>query len=214
MYQGNQSSFEHNKAYRRCQPNKRGQRQRTDAYNQKDNKGLGYAEIPPPSGTINMIFGGMHLGGKSACGRKAYTCQVMTMNKNRPLKQPFEEVEWENALIMLSPTDYKRSEGKPDIVMPYADPFVAIVHIGNHNVNKIFIDMGSSLDIIYWRCFQKMQLNSASLKKYEGPIYGFDNQLVPVEGIVTLPIHMGTEPRFRLASMSFLVVKWNRLSMP
>ncbi|GKV28098.1 hypothetical protein SLEP1_g37189 [Rubroshorea leprosula] len=98
------------------------------------------------------------------------------------------------------PTDYKRPEGEFDVMMPHADPFMAIVHIGNHNVNKVFIDMSSSLDILYWSYFQKMQLNSASLKKYEGPIYGFDNQPVFVEGVITLPIYMGTGPWFRMAS--------------
>ncbi|GKV01527.1 hypothetical protein SLEP1_g14076 [Rubroshorea leprosula] len=87
--------------------------------------------------------------------------------------------EWEAAAITFSPADYKRANGEPDVVMPHADPFVATVHIGNHNVNK----------------------------KYEGPIYGFDNQLVPVEGVITLPIYVGSEPRFRMTSVSFLVVK-------
>ncbi|GKV12225.1 hypothetical protein SLEP1_g23402 [Rubroshorea leprosula] len=64
------------------------------------------SRIPSPSGTINMISGGMHLGGQSARGHKAYARQVMT----------------------------------------------------------------------------KMQLNPSSLRKYERPTYGFDNQPVPVEG--------------------------------
>ncbi|GLT32394.1 hypothetical protein SLA2020_070650 [Shorea laevis] len=154
-----------------------------------------------------MISGGMHSGGQSARGRKAYARQVMTVNKNRPLKRPFEEAEWENAPITFSSTDYKRTEGEPDVMMPHADPFVATVHIGNHNVNKVFVDTGSSPDILYWSCYQKMQLNSSSLQKYEGPIYGFDNQPVPVKGVITLPIYVGSEPRFRMASVSFLVVR-------
>ncbi|GKV05156.1 hypothetical protein SLEP1_g17198 [Rubroshorea leprosula] len=132
---------------------------------------------------------------------------VMTLDKNRPLKRPFEEVEWENTPITFSLTDYKRADGEPDVMMPHADPFVATVHIGNHNVNNIFIDTGSSPDILYWSCFQKMQLNLSSLQKYEGPIYGFNNQPIPVEGVITLPIYVGLEPRFRMASVTFLVVK-------
>ncbi|GKV50913.1 hypothetical protein SLEP1_g57592 [Rubroshorea leprosula] len=154
-----------------------------------------------------MISGGVHSGGQSARARKAYGRQVMTVNKNRPLKRPFEEAEWENTPITFSPADYKRAEGEPDIMMPHADPFVATVHIGNHNVNKVFIDTGSSPDILYWGCFQKMQLNPSSLQKHEGPIYGFDNQPVPVEGVITLPIYVGSEPCFRMASVTFLVVK-------
>ncbi|GKV32493.1 hypothetical protein SLEP1_g41093 [Rubroshorea leprosula] len=106
-----------------------------------------------------------------------------------------------------SSVDYKRVEGEPDIMMPHADPFVATVHIGNHNINKVFIDTGSSPDILYWSCFQKMQLNPSSLQKHERPIYGFDNQPVPVEGVITLPIYVGIEPCFRIAFVSFLAVK-------
>ncbi|GKV17007.1 hypothetical protein SLEP1_g27567 [Rubroshorea leprosula] len=69
----------------------------------------------------------------------------MPVDKNRPLKQPFEEAEWENRPITFSPTDYKRTGVEPDVVMPDADPFVATVRIGNHNVNKVFIDTGTEL---------------------------------------------------------------------
>ncbi|GKU90818.1 hypothetical protein SLEP1_g4769 [Rubroshorea leprosula] len=206
-YQDNQYPSEQGRAYRGRPFNRRGQGLRTTAPNQKDRKGVGYAGIPPPSGTINMISGGVHSGGQSARARKAYARQVMTVNKSRPLKWPFEEAEWENMPITFSPTNYKRTEGEPDIMMPHADPFVATVHIGNHNVNKVFIDTGSSPDILYWGCFQKMQLNPSSLQKHEGSIYGFNNQPVPVEGVITLPIYVGSEPRFRMASITFLVVK-------
>ncbi|GKV02988.1 hypothetical protein SLEP1_g15357 [Rubroshorea leprosula] len=115
--------------------------------------------------------------------------------------------EWENTPITFNPADYKRADEKPDVMMPHADPFVATVHIGNHNVNKVFIDTGSSPDILYWSCFQKMQLNPSLLQKHEGPKYGFNNQPVLVEGVITLPIYVGSEPRFRMASVTFLVVK-------
>ncbi|GKV13527.1 hypothetical protein SLEP1_g24525 [Rubroshorea leprosula] len=92
------------------------------------------------------------MGGQSTRGRKAYARQVMTVNKNRPLKRPFKETEWENAPITFSSTDYKRADGEPDIMMPHANPFVATVHIGNHNVNKVFIDTGSS-PVSFWSCF-------------------------------------------------------------
>ncbi|GKV36276.1 hypothetical protein SLEP1_g44424 [Rubroshorea leprosula] len=179
VYQDNQYPFEQGRAHRGHQFNRWGQGQRTATQNQKDRKRVGYAGIPLPSSTINMISGDIHSGGQSARGRKVYARQVTTVNKNRPLKRPFEEAEWKNAPITFSPIDYKRAEGEPDVMMPHADPFVATVHIGNHNINK----------------------------KYEGPIYGFDNQPVPVEEVITFPIYVGSEPRFRMASVSFLVVK-------
>ncbi|GKU88075.1 hypothetical protein SLEP1_g2380 [Rubroshorea leprosula] len=207
MYQDNQYPSEQGRVYRGRKFNRRGQGQRPATHNQKDKRGVGCSAIPPPSGTINMISGGMHSGGQSARACKAYARQVMTVNKNRPLKRSFEEAEWENAAITFSPVDYKRADGEPDVMMPHADPFVTTVHIGNHNVNKVFIDTGSSPDILYWSCFKKIQLNPSSLQKYKGPIYGFDNQPVPVAGVITLPIYVGSEPCFMMAYVSFLVVK-------
>ncbi|GKV17341.1 hypothetical protein SLEP1_g27856 [Rubroshorea leprosula] len=107
-YQDNQYPSEQSRAYRGRPFNRKGQGPRTTAPNQKDRKGVGYAGIPSPSGTINMISGGVHSGGQSARARKAYARQVMTVNKNRPLKRPFEEAEWENMPITFSPADYKR----------------------------------------------------------------------------------------------------------
>ncbi|GKV43023.1 hypothetical protein SLEP1_g50365 [Rubroshorea leprosula] len=52
--------------------NKRGQGQRTATQNQKDRKGVGYARIPSPSSTINMISGGIHSGGQSARGQPRF----------------------------------------------------------------------------------------------------------------------------------------------
>ncbi|GKV40693.1 hypothetical protein SLEP1_g48304 [Rubroshorea leprosula] len=53
---------------------------------------------------------------------------------------------------------------------------------------------------------QRYQLGEAQ-NKHKRPIYGFDNQPVSVEGVITLPIYVGSEPRFRMASVTFLVVK-------
>ncbi|GKU95991.1 hypothetical protein SLEP1_g9277 [Rubroshorea leprosula] len=166
-HQDNQYPSEQGRTYRGRQFNRRGQGQKTTAQNQRDWKRVGYAGIPPPSGTINMISGGVHFGGQNARARKAHARQVMTVNKNRPLKRPFEEADWENVPVTFSPADYKRAEGEPDVMMPHADPFVETVHIGNHNVNKP----------------------------------------VPVEGVITLPIYVGSEPRFMMASVTFLIVK-------
>ncbi|GKU95431.1 hypothetical protein SLEP1_g8795 [Rubroshorea leprosula] len=177
---GSPYSSEAGRTYKGRPFNRRGQGQKTSMQNQKDHRVVGYNGIPPPSGTINMIFGGMHSGGQKA--------------------------EWENTPITFSPIDYKRLEGEPDVMMPHVDPFMATIHVGNHNANKVFIDKGSSPDILYWSCFQKMQLNPNSLRKYEGPIYEFDNQPIPVKGVITLPIYVGVEPRFRMASVDFLVV--------
>ncbi|GKV01749.1 hypothetical protein SLEP1_g14280 [Rubroshorea leprosula] len=189
VYQDNQYPSEQGKAYRGRQFNRRGQGQRIATHNQKDRKGVGYAGIPLTSDTINMISDGIHSGGQSARGRKAYARQVMTVNKNRPLKRPFEEVEWENAPITFSSADYNRAKREPDVMMPHADPFVATVHIGNHNVNKVFIDTGilkgnqKMARAYYQDTFKKVELVVAP----RGPS-GVE-PVEPVEPIETVPLN-------------------------
>ncbi|GKV23293.1 hypothetical protein SLEP1_g33040 [Rubroshorea leprosula] len=61
--QPNQTHFVQ-EAYRGRPFNRRGQGQKTSTQNQKDHKGGGYSGIPSPSGTTNMISGGMHSGGQ------------------------------------------------------------------------------------------------------------------------------------------------------
>ncbi|GKV12075.1 hypothetical protein SLEP1_g23275 [Rubroshorea leprosula] len=50
------------------------------------------------------------------------------------------------------------------------------------------------------------KIGKGSLQKHEGPIYRFDNQ-PPIEGVITLPIYVGSKPPFKMASVTFLVVK-------
>ncbi|GKV04597.1 hypothetical protein SLEP1_g16740 [Rubroshorea leprosula] len=151
----NQYPSEQGRAYRGRQFNRRGQGQRTTTQNQKDKKWVGYVGIPPLSGTINMISGGIHSRGQSARGRKAYARHVMTVNKNRPLKRPFEKAEWENTPITFSSTDYQRAKGEPDVMMPHADPFVAMVHIEPRfrmaSINFLVVKMESAFNAILGR---------------------------------------------------------------
>ncbi|GKV44452.1 hypothetical protein SLEP1_g51635 [Rubroshorea leprosula] len=76
MYQDGQYPSEQGRAYRGRQFNRRGQGQGPAPQNQKDRRGIGCSAIPPPSGTINMISGGMHSEGQSARARKAYARQA------------------------------------------------------------------------------------------------------------------------------------------
>ncbi|GKU88667.1 hypothetical protein SLEP1_g2904 [Rubroshorea leprosula] len=58
--------------------------------------------------------------------------------------------------------------------------------INNCEVQRVFVDTGSALDIMYFHCFESLGLDPALLQKYDGPIYGFNNQPVPVEGVPTV----------------------------
>ncbi|GKU99462.1 hypothetical protein SLEP1_g12312 [Rubroshorea leprosula] len=50
-------------------------------------------------------------------------------------------------------------------------------------------------------------LDPALLQRYDGPIYGFNNQPVPVEGVLTMNVAFGSGKSYVTLSVRFLVVK-------
>ncbi|GKV42408.1 hypothetical protein SLEP1_g49817 [Rubroshorea leprosula] len=93
------------------------------------------------------------------------------------------------------------------VVTPHNDPLVTSVMINNYEVQRVLVDTGSAPDIMYFHCFESLGLDPALLQKYDGPIYGFNNQPVLVEGVLTLHVAFGRGRTYVTPSVRFLVVK-------
>ncbi|GKV05557.1 hypothetical protein SLEP1_g17554 [Rubroshorea leprosula] len=72
------------------------------------------------------------------------------------------------------------------VIMPHNDPLVTSVIVNNCEVQRVLVDTRNALDIMYYHCFESLGLDPTFLQKYDGPIYGFNNQLVSVEGVLKL----------------------------
>ncbi|GKV44764.1 hypothetical protein SLEP1_g51920 [Rubroshorea leprosula] len=115
--------------------------------------------------------------------------------------------------------DYKRIGSRRDelrtkevicqrgVVTPHNDPLVTSVMINNCQVQRVLVDTGSAPNIMYNHCFESLRLDPALLQRYDGPIYGFNNQSVPVEGVLTLNVAFGSGRTYVTPSVQFLVVK-------
>ncbi|GKV39077.1 hypothetical protein SLEP1_g46896 [Rubroshorea leprosula] len=97
--------------------------------------------------------------------------------------------------------------GLEAVVTPHNDPLVTSVMINNCEVQRVLVDTGSAPDIMYFHCFESLGLDPALLQKYDGHIYGFNNQPVPVEGVLTLNVAFGRGRTYVTPSVRFLVVK-------
>ncbi|GKV29192.1 hypothetical protein SLEP1_g38140 [Rubroshorea leprosula] len=60
---------------------------------------------------------------------------------------------------------------------------------------------------MYYHCFESLELDPAPLQRYDGPIYGFNNQPVQVERVLTLNVAFGSGRTYITPSIRFLVVK-------
>ncbi|KAK3042208.1 hypothetical protein RJ639_001328 [Escallonia herrerae] len=81
------------------------------------------------------------------------------------------------------------------------------VRAGNFDVKRVLIDNGSSAEILFFDAFKKMNIPTDRLRKMDTPLYGFSNHPVAAEGIIALPVAIGTPPAQANFILDFVVVK-------
>lgn len=57
-------------------------------------------------------------------------------------------------------------------------PMVITAIIGNADVKRVFVDEGSSADILFYDAFRKMEFTNKDLKSYEFELVGFSSEHV------------------------------------
>ncbi|KAK3008569.1 hypothetical protein RJ639_014069 [Escallonia herrerae] len=149
------------------------------------------------AGIINTISGGLAAGGSSGRARKAYAREVYITSQ--PLDKKSKTVPV--AAITFFDEDSKH------IQTPHDDPLVITVRAGNFDVKRVLIDNRSSAEILFFDAFKKMNIPTDRLRKMDTPLYGFSNHPVAAEGIIALPVTIGTPPAQANFILDFVVVK-------
>ncbi|KAK3039298.1 hypothetical protein RJ639_026682 [Escallonia herrerae] len=149
------------------------------------------------AGTINTISGGIAAGGSSSKARKAYAREVCVTSP--PSNKKLKTVP--AATITFSDDDSK------DIKTPHDDPLVITIKAGNFDVKWVLIDNGSSAEILFHDAFKKMNIPIDCLRKMDTLLYGFSNHPIAAEGIIALPVAIGTPPAQANFMLDFVVVK-------
>jgi len=88
----------------------------------------------------------------------------------------------------------------------YDDPMVITGIIADYEVHRIFIDQGSSADIMYYDLFKKLGLDDSTLIPYQGNLIGFTGDTIKPKRHVELRVSLGQKPNFRTITVKFLVV--------
>ncbi|KAK2999701.1 hypothetical protein RJ639_023127 [Escallonia herrerae] len=148
-------------------------------------------------GTINTISGGITAGGSSGKARKTYAREVCVTSS--PPNKKLKTVP--ATMITFSDDD---SEG---IKTPHDDPLVITIKAGNFDVKRVLIDNGSSAEILFHNAFKKMNIPADCLRKMDTPLYEFSNHPVAAEGIIVLPVAIGTPPAQANFMLDFVVVR-------
>ncbi|XP_027075705.1 uncharacterized protein [Coffea arabica] len=87
------------------------------------------------------------------------------------------------------------------------ETLVIEVLTNNYIVKKVYVDPGSSIDVLYYRTFESLKLTREQLTPVRTPLVGFGGHIVHPEGVVTLMVTVGCHPRCRTVPVSVTMVK-------
>nr|XP_017228849.1 PREDICTED: uncharacterized protein LOC108204072 [Daucus carota subsp. sativus] len=147
----------------------------------------------PRGPVINVISGGPTAAGLSSNSRKAYAREVMYIVGEPPKRAKIEFA------LAFDNLDLDR------VKFPHDDPLVITPVIGNSSVKRVLVDSGASVDILFHDAYEKMGYSDSQLTPSDMPIYGFNNVETKIEGMIQLPVTMGTEPRQATCMLNFLI---------
>ena len=75
------------------------------------------------------------------------------------------------------------------IKLPYVDPLVIKLRIGDVIVSQVLVDEGSSSDVIFWNALQRMGVVKELIQPVNTHIYAFNGKKVNPIGTIALPVY-------------------------
>ena len=127
----------------------------------------------PIHGEIHTISSGFSGGGYTASQCKRYVRLVMSVA---------EQVVDDSLDVDLTFT----KDDLRDVVPHDNDPVVVSVVTAGRKVHRVMVDQGSSVDVMFWPTFNKLQLCPNQPRPYTGCLYGFAGDQVEVRGYLKL----------------------------
>ncbi|GJS14873.1 reverse transcriptase domain-containing protein [Tanacetum coccineum] len=107
----------------------------------------------------------------------------------------------------------KKKEEKPalektSILMGSSDPVVIKVYISGRQVNRAYLDSGSSCEVIYEHCFLKLKPSIRSLRVYSNtPLVGFSREESWPLGEIPLEVTIGEGPLTITKTLTFVIIR-------
>ncbi|XP_026428581.1 uncharacterized protein LOC113324477 [Papaver somniferum] len=93
--------------------------------------------------------------------------------------------EWMNAPIIFDAEDIE------DDMEDHNDPLVLTLPIAGCNIRKVLIDGGSSVNVLFYDTFKRMDLNDEQLMSSYYTIYGFNGAPTKPLGDIVLQVNAG-----------------------
>jgi hypothetical protein len=117
------------------------------------------------------------------------------------IERPHKSHRKESMVVGFSDEDY---EG---ISLPHTDAIVVTLQVANHRIHRMFIDNGSSADILYWSAFRNMEISAENVIPATSPLVGFAGEQVLPVGSIELPVTVGDYPTTKTIMVKFLLIE-------
>ncbi|XP_073016710.1 uncharacterized protein [Primulina eburnea] len=144
----------------------------------------------PVAGVIKMISEGS-TDGDSNRARKS---------RSRRECLEVEGYRRNEAVISFGPEDLK------GINMPHNDALVIQARVANYDILRVFVDSGSSVNVIFKDALVQMDLQGFKLEAVETALFGFAGHAVYPEGEIVLPLTLGSRDIKKTVMTTFTVV--------
>ncbi|KAL2518389.1 Reverse transcriptase domain-containing protein [Abeliophyllum distichum] len=126
-----------------------------------------YRQQPPPrAGVINVIVGGIAIGGDSNSARKNYARgnRSTSLNKNERFSQN----------ITFNDEDLK------GVTCPRDDALVIVADIVDFYVKRVLVDNGSAVDVMSWEVFLGLKISPSKIKHVTTPLHSMGLEEPPL----------------------------------
>ncbi|CAA0819896.1 Unknown protein, partial [Striga hermonthica] len=148
-------------------------------------------ELPQKRGTIHMIIGGS-TDGDSNRARKAYA-------RGRHGKVEIQQVDENGPVINFGPADAGEVERSQN------DALMITTQISGYEVQRVFVDTGSSVNVIFYDCLKRMELD-IQLTPLHTSLFGFNGSEVVPLGETMLAVVLGEGDLRKVKMVRFVVV--------
>ncbi|KAL5556087.1 hypothetical protein UlMin_038323 [Ulmus minor] len=89
---------------------------------------------------------------------------------------------------------------------PHTDAIVVTLRIAGRKVFWILVDNGSSADILFKSTFNRMNLVGVKIEPTTSSLSGFTGDSISSEGILNLPVELGSSPYQHIQAVDFVLV--------
>ncbi|KAG7578907.1 Reverse transcriptase domain [Arabidopsis thaliana x Arabidopsis arenosa] len=128
---------------------------------------------------VFIIMGGSPYCPDTVAAIKAYQRRAEApSNWSRPFDRPNDIVTFEES----------ETNG---LDMPHNDPLVITLAIGDHDVCRVLIDTGSTIDVIFRETLRQMNIDMSQVTPTPRPVLGFSGETLMTLGTIQLPVQAG-----------------------